>query len=163
MVGCRERPYGVGMDARDPELTKDLAATLHARRDLGDEYESALIDSFLEKVDQRIDSKVERRVRRELAEHRTSAARADRHPNGRARSSHEHGPGFGSRYGFAGFSLIVAIPLSAIAATQADLPGLLVAWGGIVGVNVVQVLGLGRALARTEPSPRRAPEDPWDD
>jgi hypothetical protein len=161
MVGCRQRPYGVGMDARDPELTKDLAATLHARRDLGDEYESALIDSFLEKVDQRIDSRVERRVRRELAEHRTSAARVDRHPHGRGRPSHDHGPGFGSRYGFAGFSLIVAIPLSAIASTQAHLPGLLVAWGGIVGVNIVQVLGLGRTMPRPEPA-RRDRDDAWE-
>jgi hypothetical protein len=151
------------MDARDPELTKDLAATLHARRDLGDEYESALIDSFLEKVDQRIDSRVERRVRRELAEHQTSAARVDRHHHGRARQAHDQGPGFGSRYGFAGFSLIVAIPLSAIAATQAHLPGLLVAWGGIVCVNAVQVMGLSRAVtARPEP-PRRDRDDAWED
>lgn len=53
-----------GMDANDVELKKELNATLQARRELGDEYESALVDSFLEKVDQRIDGAVERRVRR---------------------------------------------------------------------------------------------------
>src|SRR6201999_1211249 len=57
-----------GMDARDTELKKELNATLQARRELGDEYESALVDSFMEKVDQRIDGAVERRVRRQLAE-----------------------------------------------------------------------------------------------
>src|SRR4051794_24771902 len=46
-------PYGGVMDARDPELKKELAATLQARKDLGAEYESELVDSFMEKVDQR--------------------------------------------------------------------------------------------------------------
>ncbi|MBW8737767.1 MAG: hypothetical protein JF621_11755, partial [Streptomyces turgidiscabies] len=44
-----------GMDttgAHDADLKKELSATLHARRELGSEYESALVDSFLEKVDQ---------------------------------------------------------------------------------------------------------------
>lgn len=55
------------MDARDPELSKELSATLQARKDLGPEYESELIDSFIEKVSQRVDTHVEQRVRRELA------------------------------------------------------------------------------------------------
>ncbi|MFE2632181.1 hypothetical protein ACFXDP_30285, partial [Streptomyces sp. NPDC059374] len=51
------------MDAQGPELKKELDATLQARRELGEEYESALVDSFLEKVDQRIDGAVEGRRR----------------------------------------------------------------------------------------------------
>ncbi|WP_103532082.1 hypothetical protein [Streptomyces sp. SM11] len=35
------------MEARDHELKKELAATLQARGELGAEYETALIDSFL--------------------------------------------------------------------------------------------------------------------
>ena len=69
-----------GMDARDTELKKELDATLQARRELGEEYESALVDSFLEKVDQRIDGAVERRLRRQLAEQQMAAARGSRSP-----------------------------------------------------------------------------------
>ncbi|WUD74980.1 hypothetical protein OG937_26430 [Streptomyces sp. NBC_00510] len=127
------------MDALDPELKKEFAATIQARKDLGEEYESALIDSFLEKMDRRIDSQVERRVRRELAEHQTAFARAGRRVGPEARG---HGGGrFGARYGFGAFSLIMAIPLSAIAADKGDLPGLLVAWVGIVAVNAAHSLG----------------------
>ncbi|MEU6226175.1 hypothetical protein [Streptomyces sp. NPDC047042] len=116
--------------AHDADLKKDLSATLHARRDLGNEYESALIDSFLEKVDQRIDDSVERRVRRQLAEQQMVVARDSRGPKSTDT--------FGERFGFAIVSLVLAIPLSAIGGGMADLPGLLVAWAGIVGVNAFQ-------------------------
>ncbi|SCE36953.1 hypothetical protein GA0115240_15484 [Streptomyces sp. DvalAA-14] len=122
------------MDARDPELNKELSATLQARKDLGAEYESELVDSFMEKVAERVDSRVEQRVRRELAQQQTSFARSDRRPIGPP----QHGARF-ARYGFAGFTLIAAIPLSAISATQAGPTGLFVTWAGIVGVNVAQV------------------------
>lgn len=125
-----------GMDARDTELKKELNATLQARRELGDEYESALVDSFMEKVDQRIDGAVERRLRRQLAEQQMVAARGARSP--KATDS------FGERFGFGIVSLVLAVPLSAIGAGTAHLPGLLVSWIGIVGVNVVQA-------ARTNP------------
>jgi hypothetical protein len=143
------------MDARDAELKKELNATLQARRELGDEYESALVDSFLEKVDQRIDGAVERRVRRQLAEQQMVVARGARAP--RATDS------FGERFGFGIVSLVLAIPLSAIGGGVADLKGLLVAWAGIVGVNFVQA-------ARTNPDlfgrrHRRAAkdEDRWEE
>jgi hypothetical protein len=123
------------MDARDPELKKELSATLQARKDLGAEYESELVDSFMEKVAERVDSRVEQRVRRELAQQQTSFARADRRPIGPPRSS----PRF-ARYGFAGVTLVLAIPLSAIAAASAHTAGLLIAWAGIVGVNLAQGL-----------------------
>lgn len=133
------------MDARDPELTKELSATLQARKDLGEEYESALVDSFIEKVSAGIDSRVEQRVRRELAQQQTSSARADRRPIGPPQT----GPAF-ARYGFAGFTLILAIPLSAIAATQAGTAGLFISWAGIVGVNLAQ--GLAGVWAKAKPS-----------
>jgi hypothetical protein len=119
-----------GMDARDTELKKELDATLQARRELGEEYESALVDSFLEKVDQRIDGSVERRVRRQLAEQQMVVARGSR--------SSQPTDSWGERFGFGIVSLVLAIPLSAIGGAVAHLPGLLVAWAGIVGVNVVQ-------------------------
>ncbi|MBE4739981.1 MULTISPECIES: hypothetical protein [Streptomyces] len=135
-----------GMDARDTqlgdtELKKELAATLNARRDLGEDYESALVDSFLEKVDQRIDTVVDRRVRRQVAEQQMVVARGSRSPD---RSSDT----WGERYGFGVVSLVVAIPLSGIGAGEAGLSGLLVTWAGIVGVNVAWALRNSPTLGR---------------
>ncbi len=128
-----------GMEAPDAELKKELSATLHARKELGDEYESALVDSFLEKVEQRLDGAVDRRVRRQLAEQQMVVARDARSPQGSSDS-------WGERFGFGIVSLVLAIPLSAIGGSVADLPGLLVAWAGIVGVNVVQAARLSPNL-----------------
>ncbi|MBQ0829535.1 hypothetical protein [Streptomyces tagetis] len=118
------------MDARDADLKKDLDATLRARRELGEEYDSALVDSFLEKVDQRIDIAVDRRVRRQLAEQQVTAVRGARSPR--------PADSWGERFGFAIVSLVLAMPLSAIGGGVAKLPGLLVVWAGIVGVNLIQ-------------------------
>ncbi|GGP57690.1 hypothetical protein GCM10010287_30900 [Streptomyces variabilis] len=142
-----------GMDARDAELKKELHASLQARRELGEDYESALIDSFLEKVDQRVDGAVERRVRRQLAEHQLTSARDTRAP--KATDS------WGERFGFGIVSMVLAVPLSAIGGGVAGLPGLLVAWAGIVGVNVVQVARGNPALFRGRRSTRD--DDAWED
>lgn len=142
-----------GMDARDTDLKKELDATLRARGELGDEYESALVDSFLEKVDQRIDGAVERRVRRQLAEQQMTVARDSRSP--KATDT------WGERFGFGIVSLVLAVPLSAIGGGVAGLPGLLAAWLGIVGVNAVQA-------ARSNPGlfghrGQRRQDDAWED
>ncbi|MCX4778820.1 hypothetical protein [Streptomyces sp. NBC_01264] len=105
------------------ELKKEFAATLDARRELGAEYEAALVDSFVEKVDTQ--------VRRRLAEERLSAARGTR------TGSDSPDGNFGERFGFAIITLVLAIPLSAIGAAQARLSGLIVVWLGILGVNYV--------------------------
>lgn len=114
------------------ELKKELSATLDARRELGAEYEAALVDSFVEKVDTQ--------VRRRLAEERLSAARGGTHP-GAAQSPDGN---FGERFGFAIVTLVLAIPLSAIGAAQAQLSGLVVAWLGILGVNFAHAAKFGR-------------------
>ncbi|UYQ62511.1 hypothetical protein [Streptomyces peucetius] len=116
------------MEARDPELEKELDATLRARRDLGEDYDSALVESFLEKVGERLDATVDRRVRRQAAEQQMTVARGA----GRQRSADS----FGERFGFGIVTMILAIPLSAIGVANAGLPGLVVTWLGIVGVNV---------------------------
>lgn len=126
-----------GMDARNAELNKELHASVQARRELGEEYESALVDSFLEKVDQRIEGAVERGVRRQLAERRLTQARDARSP--KAPDS------WGERFGFGIVSLVLAVPLSAIGGNVGDLPGLLATWLGIVGVNVVQAVRINRS------------------
>ncbi|WP_405492178.1 hypothetical protein [Streptomyces sp. NBC_00096] len=106
------------------ELKKELSATLDARRELGPEYEAALVDSFVEKIDTQ--------VRRRLAEERLTAARGG--PGAAADSPDGN---FGERFGFAIITLVLAVPLSAIGAAQAHLSGLVVAWLGILGVNYV--------------------------
>ncbi|MET9551491.1 hypothetical protein [Streptomyces sp. NPDC006645] len=141
------------MEARDPELKKELDATLQARRELGPEYESALIESFLEKLDQRLDSTTDRRVRRQLAEQQMVVARGTRPPS--------TGDSFGDRYGFAIISLVLAIPLSAIAVVQADFAGLCVAWLGIVGVNAAHAAG-GVPWARRPKGESKQSSD-WED
>ncbi|MFF8674306.1 hypothetical protein [Streptomyces sp. NPDC015242] len=141
-----------GIDARDTELKKELAATLHARSELGEEFEPALVDSFLEKVDQRIDGAVERRVRRQLAEQQMQEARDSRTP--RATDT------WGERFGFGIVSLVLAVPLSAIGGGVAQLPGLLTAWAGIVGVNVVQAVRTNPGLFGRRASSRGSD---WED
>ncbi|GGR88297.1 hypothetical protein GCM10010269_29320 [Streptomyces humidus] len=143
------------MDARDTDLKKELDATLQTRRELGEEYESALVDSFLEKVDQRIDGAVERRVRRQLAEQQMVAARGSR--------ATRPTDSWGDRFGFAIVSLILAIPLSAIGGAFGHLPGVIATWVGVVGVNFVQAARvnpelLGGRRRRTSPE-----SDGWQD
>ncbi|MGW4561902.1 hypothetical protein ACWEN3_05655 [Streptomyces sp. NPDC004561] len=116
----------------DADLRKDLDATLRARGDLGDDYDAALVESFLEKVERRIDDTVDRRVRRHLAEQQMSAARGTRRPK-RADS-------WGERFGFAIVSLVLAIPLSAIGGAFGGMSGMVATWLGIVGVNTAQAV-----------------------
>ncbi|GAB3675229.1 hypothetical protein [Streptomyces sparsus] len=121
------------MSAPDPELKKELDATLQTRKELGPEYENELVDSFLEKVDQRMEATIDKRVRRQLAEQQMVVASrgSRRSPDG------EQSEGFGSPFGLAAMSLVLAIPLSAIAAVNAGRLGLIIAWLGIVGVNAL--------------------------
>ncbi|MFE1439465.1 hypothetical protein [Streptomyces sp. NPDC058739] len=142
-----------GTHERDTDLKKELDATLHARRELGEEYDSALVESFLEKVDQRIDGAVERRVRRQLAEQQMASAR-NRQTSGDTDS-------WGERYGFGIVSLVLAVPLSAIGGGIANLSGLLIAWTGIVGVNVVQAVRVNPGLFQRR---RKSDDDDrWED
>ncbi len=141
------------MEARDPELEKELDATLHARRELGEEYESALVESFLEKVEKRLDGTVDRRVRRQLAEQQMVVARGTRPPQQPADAN------FGERFGFGIISMILAIPLSAIGVANANLEGLIVAWVGIVGVNAVHA-AKGWPWMRRRDEPKKSD---WDD
>ncbi|MBD3139127.1 hypothetical protein [Microbispora bryophytorum] len=98
---------------------EDLRAVMAARRDLGPEYEDALVDSFLDKLDVEIAA----RIRNEVA----------------AQLRHQPpGPVVKQRDGAVGVamgSLALGIPLTGIAVGNANLPGLLLSWGGIIAVN----------------------------
>lgn len=102
---------------RDPEPRishEDLAATLEARRELGPQYEHALVERLADEVDRVVEAQTARR---------TAAAERDKRAAGNSLA-------------LAIVSLGCGIPISAISAGIADLPGLIVAWGGIVGVNI---------------------------
>jgi len=103
------------------DIRQDMRATVEARRDLGPEYESALIESFVSRLEAAI-------AQRPLTE--TRAAPAPR-PRGGERSSALIVLG----------SMGLGIPLTTIAAAQAGTAGLLLAWGGIIVINFIHVLG----------------------
>ena len=98
-------------------FAKDLEAAIAARAELGREYEPALVESFVERLEQSIAARVDAEVKR-----------------------HENPPGSGNQLTLGIVSLGTGIPITAIAGGTADLPGIMVAWAGIVGVNVAHAL-----------------------
>ena len=91
---------------------EDIQATVDARRELGDEMEPHLIDSFVDRIEKRIDERAMGRIP------------AQRH--GREGS-----------FVLALASLIFAIPITAIAATHGGITAMVVVWLGIVLLNAV--------------------------
>ncbi|MFJ3218651.1 hypothetical protein ACIPLC_22350 [Kitasatospora sp. NPDC086801] len=141
------------MDTRQDDLRRDLDAALHARKELGKEYEPELVDSFLSRLDARLDARVERRV----------AERMDDYEPAHRRRPHRPGPGPGSSgTRLAVISLVLGIPLTAIAASpqSGGFVGLIVSWAGIVGVNFAAAFGNRRD--RDEPRARSRSRDDWD-
>lgn len=101
---------------------QEVEALLAARVELGPAYDDAMVDSFAE----RIERAVAERTDSELARSDRSRRRED------DTDSRQLALGI--------VSLGTGIPISAIASTQADLPGLVTAWVGIVGVNLAYAL-----------------------
>jgi hypothetical protein len=112
------------------EVRKDLRAAVAARQELGQEYEDAIIDSFLEKLDAReaLRHGREAEVRREdqVLEAMGLKRREGADPGGLA---------------LAIISVVAAIPITAIGADMLGLPGLIVCWAGLVGINFARTLG----------------------
>ena len=99
-------------------LAADLEATVAVRRELDPGYEPALVESFLDRVEEQ----VERRVEAELAEH---------HRRVRAET-----PDTGPTLAIAVVSLVAGVPATAIGQLE-GVPGVVAVWAGIVGVNAV--------------------------
>ena len=99
----------------------EIRAAAETHRELPPEYQNAVIESFLAKVDREIDARVD--------------ARLAGHGHGRLRERRPRSPAF-----FALASMVLGIPLSAIAVAAGQHPagfwGLLVVWVGIVAINV---------------------------
>ncbi|MEU8378761.1 hypothetical protein [Streptosporangium sp. NPDC048865] len=107
------------------DIRQDMRATVEARRDLGPEYETALIESFVA----RLDATIAHRVRAEM--HAAGA------PKARSRKGNSGIP-------IALGSMGIGIPLTAIAAETSGTAGLLLAWGGIVAINFAHALSRWR-------------------
>lgn len=111
--------------AATPSTREELRAIIATRRDLGPEYEDALVDSFLDKLDVEIDARVRNEVTAQMRQQQAPAAAGKKD----------------SGVGVALGSLALSIPLTAIAGNTAGGPGLLLAWGGIIAVNLAFALG----------------------
>ena len=98
------------------DVRTDVEATVAARREVGAELEPQLVDGFLERL--------ERRIEERIGEQRPQASQVE--AGDRQRS-----------FVLAMVSLGTGIPISAIAVENGGLPGLLIAWAGIVLVNFV--------------------------
>ncbi|GGS64756.1 hypothetical protein ACFFV7_01990 [Nonomuraea spiralis] len=109
-------------------IRDDLQATLDARRDLGPDYEAALVDSFVE----RLDAAIAARVQAEPNGHGVAPARPKQHNGGAAMIPVALG------------SMGIGIPLTAIAASNAGLVGLTITWLAIVAINVAAAVAIMR-------------------
>lgn len=111
-----------------PSTREDLRAVLAARRDLGAEYEDALVDSFLDKLDVEIAARVRGEVAAQIA-HQRQGAQQEKKDSG---------------VGVALGSLALGIPLTGAAGATAGGPGVMLVWFGIIAVNVAYALGRRR-------------------
>lgn len=102
----------------------EIRAAAETHRELPPEYQNAVIESFLAKVDREIDARVD--------------ARLAMHGQGRVRDRRPRTPAF-----FALATMVAGIPLSAIAVAAGQHPagfwGLLVIWVAIVAIDVAYI------------------------
>jgi hypothetical protein len=111
----------------DAETTSQVRAAYAARAELGPDYDDAIAAGLAERVEELV---AYRTAELRRADERGKEDRAD------VRRGNTH------RFVLGIISLGTGIPITAIAATQADgLLGVIAAWGGIVGVNAVFAWG----------------------
>ncbi|MBG6090190.1 hypothetical protein [Actinomadura viridis] len=107
-----------------PRLPRDdLAAALAARRELGPDYDDAFVETLAARIEATLAA-------------RAAAPAGGRLPAGTLRSRSERN----SALALAIVSLVAAIPLSAIGAVNAGVPGLVITWAAIVLVNLIHGL-----------------------
>jgi hypothetical protein len=120
----------VGMSL--PVSPQEIRAAAETYQELGPGYRDAVIESFLDRVGQQIDARVDVRV----AQHELQAP--GRLPRGAP----------GSPMALAIASMVLGIPISGIAVAAgthpAGLMGLIVVWTAIAVINVAYTVSLGR-------------------
>jgi hypothetical protein len=116
------RPYPGEVPEDTGPARADLAAAVAARRELGPDYEDAVLDSFLARLDRQTQERVDARVAESLSLGERGEARAGRSDPGLTLGV---------------VSLIAGVPVTAISmGSESGLASLIVAWGGIAAVNV---------------------------
>jgi hypothetical protein len=115
-------------------LTPDeIRAAAETHNELGPDYQSAVIDSFIEKVGREIDAKVDARLAQRLPPGPVTPMFG--YP-GQAPVVKPRHPERGV-FALAVVSMVLGIPLTAIAeGFHLGLPGLLVIWIALVAMNV---------------------------
>ena len=110
---------GITQDMAEARITRDdVESAVAARQELGPEMEPAVVDAFLAKFERAVEARA------------TAAAHERRHTN----------DSDGMSFALAIVSLGTGIPITAIAGGVAGIEGIVVAWAGIVGVNIAQRL-----------------------
>jgi hypothetical protein len=109
----------------------EIRAAAETHRDLGPEYQSAVIDSFLDKVGREIDARVDARVAALGAQSQQPA------------KTHTHARS-GAPVAVLAITMTLGIPLSAIAVAAGQHPagfwGLLVVWAAIAAINIAYAM-----------------------
>ena len=125
--------------------SEEIRAAAETYSELGPGYRDAVIESFLEKVGGEIDARVAARL----------AALPPTPGPGRQR----RGSASGSPLALATISMVLGIPISAIAVAAGDHPagalGLIVVWVAIAAINLGYAMSLHR-LDRQAPEPTRS-------
>jgi hypothetical protein len=117
----------------ESDLDARLRAALAASRELGAEYDAAMADSIRKLVvETQLDLAAQQGPTRPVRPATTVVATPRRSPR------------VGRRV-LTGVSLVLAVPLSAVAGAFGHLPGIIVCWVGIVAVNVADRLPFGRS------------------
>jgi hypothetical protein len=124
------------MSTPNEETRREVEAALAARRELGLEYEEAIAAGLLDRVNQLALMRAGD-LRRE-AERADYAAKAEKESRTQ-------------RFVLGIVSLGAGIPITAISGTVVEpgLLGIVIAWGGIVGVNIAAAVGARRRPPQT--------------
>jgi hypothetical protein len=108
--------------AEDELERRDYEALLATRGELGPDYDKALVDSFADRMEREIQRRVASASGGRSLDQRAAEAAGKR------------------QLALAIVSLGAGIPITAISAAIADLPGLGISWAGIAAVNFAYAL-----------------------
>jgi hypothetical protein len=130
---------GYILSVSSSSLTPDeVRAAAETHSELGQDYSAAVIESFLEKVGNEIDARVDARLTRYPGPATPAPVKAKREHN--------------AATAVAVISVVLGIPLTAIVAfSPAHLAGLLVVWVALVAINIAYQAA---SVARSNNAPR---------
>jgi hypothetical protein len=132
--------YRASMSSSTSITPDEIRAAAETHKELGPDYQAAVIESFLDKVGREIDARVDARMRgAEAAQYSQPAPPATRQHHDR------------TVFALAVISLIAGIPLSGIALSLSNghaPSALLVVWLGIAVINVAYTVNIRRSGRR---------------